>query len=195
MNRISDGTIRITFYANDTAGNTIYQSVNVIKNTFLNSPLMHIIIIAIIIASSVAIVISSLVIIKPRMKKKLIENKKRKLKERQKLEKIKIEREKEEFQRLEKEGKEKISTIKKTTLDLSAKYTRLNISEISEFCGISDELLIKKVIQDMIENKEVHAHYFASTKSIAFDQQVNIAEIDELMEHYKQWENEGRSKK
>ena len=78
---------------------------------------------------------------------------------------------------------------------MSTKYTRLNISEISEFCGISDEALIIDVIQKMIENKEVYAHYFASTKSIAFDQQVNIDEIDKLMEHYKQWEKEGKSKK
>jgi len=191
----SDGTMTIIFYANDTAGNIIYKSVNVIKDTTISFPLINIIIIATIIVSAGVIVISSLVIIKPRMKKKLIENKKRKLKERQKLEKIKAEREKEEFERLKKEGKEEISTIKKTTLNLSTKYTRLSISEISEFCGISDESLINNVIQDMIENKEVHAHYFASTKSIAFDQQVNIAEIDELMEHYKQWENEGRSKK
>lgn len=78
---------------------------------------------------------------------------------------------------------------------MSTKYTRLSISEISEFCGISDESLIIDVIQDMIENKEVYAHYFASTKSIAFDQQINIDEIDKLIKTYQQWEETREGKK
>ena len=42
----------------------------------------------------------------------------------------------------------------------------------------------------MIENKEIHAHYFSSTKFVAFDQQANIEEIDELMTTYKKWEDQ-----
>ena len=36
---------------------------------------------------------------------------------------------------------------------------------------------------------------FKSTKSVVFDKQANIDEIDALMEQYKKWEEEGISKK
>lgn len=47
----------------------------------------------------------------------------------------------------------------------------------------------------MIESNEIYAQYFSSTKSVAFDQQTNIKDIDKLMEQYRQWEKEGISKK
>jgi len=34
----------------------------------------------------------------------------------------------------------------------------------------------------MIEDNEIYAKYFESSKSVAFDQQANIEEIDKLME-------------
>jgi len=47
----------------------------------------------------------------------------------------------------------------------------------------------------MIDKKEIYAEYFKSTKSVFFDKQANIDEIDALMEQYKKWEEEGISKK
>ena len=40
----------------------------------------------------------------------------------------------------------------------------------------------------MIENHEIYAQFFSSTKSVAFNQQANINEIDNLMKIYKDWE-------
>ncbi len=47
----------------------------------------------------------------------------------------------------------------------------------------------------MIEVKEIHAKYFESSKSVAFDLQTNIKEIDDLMKKFEEWEKESRSKK
>ena len=47
----------------------------------------------------------------------------------------------------------------------------------------------------MIENKEIYAQYFSSTKSVAFNQQANIEEIDKLMATYKEWEEKEFEKK
>ena len=163
------------------------------RNSFSN-PTMNIIIIAIVVSVSLALFVSTLIAY-PRVKKKIVESKKLKQQEKEKLRKIEEARDKIELEKLEKEKLEKISIIRKTTLDLSTKYTRLNISEISEFCGISEDSLIIGVIQEMIENKDLYAHYFASTKSIAFDQQANIDEIDKLMDQYRQWEKKGIGKK
>jgi len=85
--------------------------------------------------------------------------------------------------------------IKKTVLELGVKFARLQIAEISEVCGVGDIQLIVDTVKDMIDNKEIYAQYFSSTKSVAFDQQANIDEIDKLMEQYRQWEKEGISKK
>lgn len=37
-----------------------------------------------------------------------------------------------------------------------------------------------------------YAEYFKSTKSIAFNQQANIDEIDKLMAAYKEWKKVGK---
>lgn len=47
----------------------------------------------------------------------------------------------------------------------------------------------------MTRNNEIYAEYFESSKAVVFNQQANIKEIDKLMEQYKQWEEEGISKK
>jgi len=47
----------------------------------------------------------------------------------------------------------------------------------------------------MIENREIYAQYFSSTKSVAFNLQANIDEIDKLMDTYKDWEEEKVGKK
>ncbi len=85
--------------------------------------------------------------------------------------------------------------IKKTVLELGSKFPRLQIAEISEVCGIDDVQLIVDIVKDMIDKKEIYAQYFSSTKSVAFNQQANIDEIDKLMSTYKDWENKKVGKK
>ena len=85
--------------------------------------------------------------------------------------------------------------IKKTVLELGTKFGRLQIAEISEECDIKDEQLIVDTVREMIDNKEIYAQYFSSTKSVAFDQQANIDEIDKLMATYKEWEEKKVEKK
>ena len=97
-----------------------------------------------------------------------------------------------EKQRLE---LEKINKIKKLVLELGTKFTRLEIREIDEKSSIDDEDIIIEVVKDMIKNKEIYADYFSSSKAIAFDQQANIEEIDNLMAIYKEWEDKKVSKK
>ncbi len=86
------------------------------------------------------------------------------------------------------------STIRETILELGVKYNRLQIAEIAEKCGEPEDCIIV-VTHDMIENKDIYAEFFKSTKSLVFDQQANIEEIDKLMDQYRQWEKEGISKK
>ncbi|KKM03594.1 hypothetical protein LCGC14_1772860 [marine sediment metagenome] len=90
---------------------------------------------------------------------------------------------------------EKIDRVKKAVLELGIKFARLQIAEISEVCGIDDVQLIVDTVNNMIENKEIYAQYFSSTKSVAFDQQTNIDEIDKLMSTYKDWEDKKVGKK
>lgn len=40
----------------------------------------------------------------------------------------------------------------------------------------------------MIINEQIYTEYFEVSKALAFDQQANINEIDQLMDTYKQWE-------
>jgi hypothetical protein len=47
----------------------------------------------------------------------------------------------------------------------------------------------------MISNKEIYAEFFKSSKTVSFDQQANIDEIDELMAVFKDWEDDQITKK
>jgi len=64
---------------------------------------------------------------------------------------------------------ETINKIKQTILTLGAKFIRLPLVDIMERSGINDEPLIEKVIQDMINNKEIHGEYFLSSKALALE--------------------------
>jgi len=99
------------------------------------------------------------------------------------------------YEVFEKDDLGKSSRIKKTILSMSTKYDRLQISEIAEESSIIDEGLIIETIKEMIGNKEVYAQYFSSTKTVAFNQQTNIDEIDRLMKIFKEWEEEIGKKK
>ncbi len=88
-----------------------------------------------------------------------------------------------------------IRRIKMTFFDLTTKFSRFSITEISEKSGIKDESLIIKLIVEMIRNKEIYAEYFDVTKSVVFDQQANMREIDKLLDAFKEWEQEHFEKK
>ena len=87
----------------------------------------------------------------------------------------------------------KISKIKNIILSLSIKFDRLHISEIVERCNEKEEL-VKKAAIDMINKKEIYAEYFKSTKSVVFDKQANLAEIDILINKYREWERKKNDK-
>lgn len=85
------------------------------------------------------------------------------------------------------------ATIRKTILDLSTNYSRLEVREISEVCGFNSDSVIS-VLERMISNSEIHAEFFATTKTVAFNQRANIDDIDRLMAAYEEWEDEQREK-
>lgn len=80
------------------------------------------------------------------------------------------------------------SLIKRTILELGTQFTQVEIREIHEECKINISSIIE-VVKEMIEKKEIYGEYFSSSKSISFDQQANISEIDNLMKKYIEWEN------
>lgn len=84
--------------------------------------------------------------------------------------------------------------IRKVVLDLGAKFSKLEIQEIKEKCDVESTDLILEVIKKMIKNHEIYAEYFSSSNSIAFDQQANSKEIDNLLKKYEQWEKEEKDK-
>lgn len=84
--------------------------------------------------------------------------------------------------------------IRRVVLDLGTKFTRLEIKEIKEKCYVESKDLIVNVIKNMIKNHEIYAEYFSSSSAIAFNQQANIEEIDNLMKKYEQWEKEEKRK-
>ena len=77
--------------------------------------------------------------------------------------------------------------IKETILDLGTQYANLEVREISEACKI-DKVKIIDTIKKMIENNEIYAEYFKSSKTVSFNKQANIKEIDNLMAMYQEWE-------
>jgi len=79
--------------------------------------------------------------------------------------------------------KEKILTSRKDV-------DRLLISEIMNETNIHDEPLIIEVVQDLIDNQEINAEYFESSKSILFNLQGKALKIDNLLDTYKDWEDE-----
>ena len=77
--------------------------------------------------------------------------------------------------------------VKRIILEMGTKFSRTEIKEVSEKSRV-DITSIIKIVKQMITNQEIHGIYFNSTETIAFNQQSNIKEIDNLMAQYKQWE-------
>ena len=81
----------------------------------------------------------------------------------------------------------RIKLIKKTVIELGTQFANLELDEISEACNIN-QVTVLKTVKTMIENREIYAEYFNSSKSVAFNKQANIEEIDLLMNKYRDWE-------
>ena len=80
-------------------------------------------------------------------------------------------------------------------MNYSTKFARIQLSDITDKTGITDENLIMNITRNMIANHEIYAEYFSSSKAITFNQQANIDAIDNLMEVYKDWEQNKIGKK
>lgn len=57
--------------------------------------------------------------------------------------------------------------IKSVIDDFSQKYSRIEIREISEKCN-KNPTIIKKIVKDMVDKREINAKYFPNTKVIVF---------------------------
>ena len=93
---------------------------------------------------------------------------------------------------------ERIGNIKKLKTvisDMSFKFTKVKIPEIIEKAGIQDEILIIETAQKMLENKEIFGYYENKSKSIIFDHEGEVEEIDRLIEKYEEWEEKEPDKK
>ncbi|KKM63757.1 hypothetical protein LCGC14_1508280 [marine sediment metagenome] len=77
--------------------------------------------------------------------------------------------------------------IKQSILKLGVRFNRLKTEEITEKCEELEDCIVIMAL-DMIENNEIHAEYFKSTKTLVFDQRTNIDEIDSLMKKFDEWE-------
>ncbi len=62
------------------------------------------------------------------------------------------------------------SKVEQVILELAPQFSKLQVREIAERCGVPDESLIIKVLQQMIARKQIDATYFKSTLSVAFQQ-------------------------
>jgi len=65
----------------------------------------------------------------------------------------------------------RVEKVKSTIFKYATRVPRLELIDISEKSAIDDEVLIEKIILDMIKNREINAEYFSSSKSIAFFQE------------------------
>ena len=82
-----------------------------------------------------------------------------------------------------------ILKIKSIIMTLCSQYSKLEIIEIVKKSKVEENLIIH-IINEMIENKEINAEYYSTSKSIIFDEQPKNYELIDLMVDFKQWEEE-----
>jgi hypothetical protein len=84
-------------------------------------------------------------------------------------------------------NKREESIVRKAVLNLGSKVVRLKIKEIAEFTKV-DTSTVLKTIRIMINNEQIYAEYFKSSKTVAINQLANLENIDKLMDLYHDWE-------
>jgi len=173
-NNFDNGQITIIFYVNDSRGFEATAGTIVQKDTTGINPFIFWLVIGII--SVVTGITGALVFYKKRKNKIL-----KKL----------IEKSPEREEQIIRD----MSKVRKTILEMSTRFTRIEIREINVVSGIDNDKLIINTVKEMINNKEVHAQYFTNSNSLVFNQQANIDEIDKLMELYREWEEKRIGKK
>jgi len=166
-NNYDNGQITIIFYVNDSRGFEATAGTIVQKDTTGINPFIFWLVIGII---SVVTGITGALIFYKKRKHKIL----KKL----------IEKSPEREEQIIRD----MSKVRKTILDMSTRFTRIEIREINVVSGIDNDKLIINMVKEMINNKEVHAQYFTNSNSLVFNQQANIDEIDRLMELYSEWE-------
>jgi len=88
-----------------------------------------------------------------------------------------------------------IALTKKKLLALSIHYSQITIPEVLEKYNVTDDKLVIKALLEMVENSEIYAEYIPSTRTIVFQLESNIEEIDRLMKMYEDWEERNIGKK
>jgi hypothetical protein len=81
------------------------------------------------------------------------------------------------------------ATVKKKIIEFGGKIPRLKVKDISEKSNV-DTSTVFKTLKKMINNQEIYADYFESTKTIAFNQIANVENLDSLMKLYEDWEQQ-----
>lgn len=89
---------------------------------------------------------------------------------------------------------EEENRIKKLIIEIGSKFTVSQVQEISEKSKI-DKVTIVRIIKRMIENKEIKAEYFKSSKTVAFYQNQYNVELDALIEKINKLERRSSTKK
>ena len=92
-------------------------------------------------------------------------------------------------------SKFKTALIKRNLLALSTSYSQITIPEVLEKYNITDTQLVVKALLEMIENSEIFAEFVPSTRTIIFQLEINVEEIDRLMKMYEDWEERNIGKK
>ena len=77
---------------------------------------------------------------------------------------------------------------------MTQRFPRVQISEIIEINKINNPNLAISVVLEMIKNREINAEFFESCKSLVFDLQMDMDEIDKLLKTYEEWEEEDYKK-
>jgi hypothetical protein len=84
--------------------------------------------------------------------------------------------------------------VRKKILELATTYTNFKLKNVAKMTGIDKDTIIK-IVNEMIAHKEIYAEYFSNSKKFAFNKRANLEEIDNLMELYRQWEEQKIGKK
>ena len=88
----------------------------------------------------------------------------------------------------------RIRPIKKGILELGVNFEQLKITEIAKKLEAKSSH-VKFALKDMIKKNEITASYSIYSRSVRFDQESIIEEVDLLIEKFERWDKQDKSKK